>query len=206
MLMPQNNRVNCTLYVMSLCLLITLSLTAKAATLKKKEKTSMLENEVGHVFMSEAGKSLAPSQRLHLVLLGVEDVQATRKFYEALGWQRSPSGHAGFEKFDLGGYALCLLPASDLAKDAGEVSDHRSSYKGVAFVYLTKTAEEVSLILQKAVEAGGTLVKPATRTPYGIAGYFKDPNGYLFEVDYEEVWVFDDEHRLVVDELNDRKY
>lgn len=56
--------------------------------------------------------------------------------------------------------------------------------------------------LAKAVEAGGRLVKPATRTPWGIAGYFADPDGHLFEVHYENVWVLDDEHRLVVDQVN----
>ena len=30
---------------------------------------------------------------------------------------RSPTGHDGFVKFDLGGYALCLLPMKDLAAD-----------------------------------------------------------------------------------------
>lgn len=49
--------------------------------------------------------------------------------------------------------------------------------------------------------AGGTLVKPATRTHWGVAGYFKDPDGHLFEVDYEDAWVFAPDHRLVVDAL-----
>lgn len=69
-------------------------------------------------------------------------------------------------------------------------------------IYLAQAADEVPRILAKAVEAGGTLVKPATRTHWGIAGYFKDPDGHLFEVDFEEAWIFDDEHRLVVDQLN----
>jgi predicted lactoylglutathione lyase len=52
------------------------------------------------------------------------------------------------------------------------------------------------------VIAGGRLVKPATRTQWGVAGYFTDPDGHLFEVDYEDAWVFDDGHRLVVDKVN----
>jgi predicted lactoylglutathione lyase len=51
------------------------------------------------------------------------------------------------------------------------------------------------------VAAGGTLVKPATRTHWGVAGYFKDPDGHLFEVDYEDAWVFAPDHRLVVNAL-----
>lgn len=50
----------------------------------------------------------------------------------------------------------------------------------------------------RAVEAGGTLVKPATKTQWGTAGYFRDPDGHLFEVDHEEVWVFDESDHLIV--------
>jgi predicted enzyme related to lactoylglutathione lyase len=76
------------------------------------------------------------------------------------------------------------------------------SFGAVAFVYLAKSVDDVPRILAKAEAAGGQIVKPATRTPWGVAGYFKDPDGHLFEVDYEDCWVFDTAGRLVVDELN----
>lgn len=152
----------------------------------------------------ESAETLSPRQRLHLILLGVESVSKSTEFYEALGWKKSPTGHAGFAKFDLGGYALCLLPKADFAKDALATDTNSSGFSGVGFVYLAETPDQVAKILSKAVATGGTLVKPATRTPWGIAGYFRDLDGYLFEVDYEDSWVFDEEHRLIVDELNDK--
>lgn len=164
----------------------------------------MLKKEVGHIFQSEGLKSIAPSQRMHLILLGVDSVAKSKAFYEALGWQKSPTGHDEFVKFDLGGYALCLISREALAADSLAENAQPAGFNGVAFVYLAKTPEEVPAILAKAVEVGGSLVKPATRTPYGIAGYFKDPDGHLFEVDYEEVWVFDAQDRLVIDEMNER--
>ncbi len=164
----------------------------------------MLKNNVGHIFPLAGIASIAPSQRMHLILLGVESIAKSRAFYEALGWQKSPTGHDEFVKFDLGGYALCLISRSGLAADALMEVTAAASFNGVAFVYLAKTPEEVPAILAQAVEAGGSLVKPATRTPWGIAGYFKDPDGHLFEVDYEEVWVFDEQERLVVDKLHER--
>lgn len=145
---------------------------------------------------------LALSQRLHLILLGVADVQRSARFYEALGWKRSPTGHEGFEKFDLGGYALSLISKDDLARDANYTSSDMQGFRGIALIYLAKTVEEVPRILAKAVEAGGELVKPATRTSWGVAGYFKDPDGHLFEVDYENPWKFDNDHYLIVDEMN----
>lgn len=162
----------------------------------------MLDRPVGYEFRTQTGVTASPSQRLHLILLGVDSVAKASEFYESLGWKKSSTGHDGFVKFDLGGYALCLLPRNDLAKDAMYDSPKGEGFSGIGLVYLAKTPEEVPMILQKAVESGGTLVKPATRTPWGIAGYFKDPDGHLFEVDYEKPWVFDEQHKLVVDKLN----
>ncbi len=152
---------------------------------------------VGDEYQNELS-SLAPSQRLHLILLGVDNVLRSAAFYDALGWQRAVTSHSGFVKYDMGGFALCLIGKKDLAADALSPTDQGSGFSGTALVYLAKTVEEVPRILAKAVEAGGTLVKPATKTHWGVAGYFRDPDGYLFEVDYEDAWVFDDQHHLIV--------
>lgn len=162
----------------------------------------MLDKPVGHVFSSEDVISISPRQRMHLILLGVDSVAKSALFYESLGWEKSLTGNEGFVKFDMGGYAICLISRNDFAKDALFDSAAGSGFSGVGLIYLAQTADEVPRILAKAVEAGGILVKPATRTHWGIAGYFKDPDGHLFEVDFEEAWVFDHEHRLVVDQIN----
>ncbi len=162
----------------------------------------MLDKPVGHQFKSEDQNSVPPSQRLHLILLGVKDVQASARFYEALGWQRSPTSDEGFVKFDLGGYALSLINRDDLAKDAMSDMSNSQGFSAIALIYLAQTPEQVPQILAKAVEAGGSLIKPATRTHWGVAGYFKDPDGHLFEVDYEQTWKFSQDHQLIVDEVN----
>jgi len=162
----------------------------------------MLDKPAGHIFPSDAIASVSPKQRLHLILLGVESVSKSAAFYEALGWQKSPTSNEGFVKFDLGGYALSLISREDFAKDALAPNAKGSGFSGIGLIYLAKTSEEVPRILAKAVEAGGKLIKPATRTHWGIAGYFTDPDGHLFEVDFEEAWVFDQEHKLIVDEMN----
>jgi catechol 2,3-dioxygenase-like lactoylglutathione lyase family enzyme len=143
-------------------------------------------------------KSTPLKQRLHIILLGVNDVAKSATFYEALGWQRASTSHAGFVKFDLGGFALALISREDLAKDALEPSAQGSGFSGIALIHLVRNVEDVELTLARAVEAGGALVKPATKTQWGTAGYFRDPDGHLFEVDHEEVWVFDENDQLVV--------
>jgi uncharacterized protein len=165
------------------------------------QTTKLSAIPIGTTLACEPSQALSPSQRLHLILLGVDDVARSAAFYESLGWKKSPTGHAGFVKIDLGGYALCLISRTDFANDALAPSSHGSGFAGIALIHLAPSADAVARILEKAVQAGGTLIKPATRTPYGIAGYFRDPDGHLFEVDYEECWVFDDAGKLVVDRL-----
>ncbi len=136
--------------------------------------------------------------RVHIILLGVEDVARSAAFYEALGWKRAPTSHAGFVKFDLGGLALALIPKADLAKDAlGQAGDPHAS-SGSALIYLAEHPDDVARLLEQAAQAGGTIVKPATKTQWGTAGYFRDPDGHLFEIDHEDGWVLDAEHHLVV--------
>ncbi|SDF60926.1 MULTISPECIES: VOC family protein [unclassified Duganella] len=95
-----------------------------------------------------------------------------------------------------------MINREDFASDALAPSSAGSGFSGVALIHLARSVEDVPRILAKAAEAGGVVVKPATRTHWGVAGYFKDPDGHLFEVDYETVWVFDSEHHLRVDEVN----
>ena len=91
--------------------------------------------------------------RLHIILLGVSDVARSAAFYEAMGWRRAPTSHAGFVKFDLGGHALALISKVDLAKDAlGSPVDAGAS-SAAALIYLAERAEDVAVLLDKAAEA-----------------------------------------------------
>lgn len=142
--------------------------------------------------------ALAPSQRLHLILLGVTDVQRSAAFFQALGWQLSPHSHEGFVRIDMGGYFLALLSAEAFSKEVfGSPQQPAGAYSGIALAHLVKRPQDVAAVLAKALEAGATLVKPVTRTPWGINAFFLDPDGHLFEIDYEDTWVFDNNHRLL---------
>lgn len=136
--------------------------------------------------------------RLNLILLGVDDLARSAAFYAALGWKAAPSSHAGFIKIDLGGVVLGLISRGDLAADAGQAASAPFQAAHSALAYLARRPDEVAEALALAVEHGGTLVKPATTTAWGVAGYFRDPDGHLFEVCYEDAWVFDESGRLLV--------
>ncbi|MEJ2793664.1 VOC family protein [Iodobacter sp. LRB] len=137
-------------------------------------------------------------QRLNLILLGVNDIEKATAFYEALGWPKAASSHAGFVKFDLGGIVMAIQSREAFAKDANFATAEGSGFSGVALAYIARSPEEVPRILDKAARLGATITKPATKNAWGIAGYFRDSDGHLFEVIYEDGWVFDEFDDLVV--------
>lgn len=56
-------------------------------------------------------------------------------------------------------------------------------FKGFTLAHNVASENEVDTILAQALSAGGELSKPAQKTTWGgYSGYFKDPDGYLWEV------------------------
>lgn len=136
--------------------------------------------------------------RLNLILLGVQDVARSAAFFQALGWPQAASSHPGFVKIDLGGVVLALQERTAFAQDANQANPEGSGFAGFALAYIARHPAEVAEVLQQAAEHGGTIVKPASPSAWGVAGYFRDPDGHLFEVCYEDGWIFDEADNLVV--------
>jgi catechol 2,3-dioxygenase-like lactoylglutathione lyase family enzyme len=120
--------------------------------------------------------------RLSFVTLGVSDLERATRFYQqGLGLARlkSPSTVAFFE---LGKTWLALYPRHLLAADAG-VPDNGSGFAGFALAHNVRSRSEAERLLQQAEKAGGKIVKRAQPTDWGgYAGYFADPDGFLWEV------------------------
>jgi uncharacterized protein len=58
-----------------------------------------------------------------------------------------------------------------------------SGFRGITFSDNVRNEERVDEILAEAESAGGTIVKPPTRTSWGgYSGYFADPEDHLWEV------------------------
>ena len=128
--------------------------------------------------------------RISMVSLGVQNVDASIRFYrDGLGLPMldSPPGVAFFK---LNGTWLGLAERTHLAEDAG-LSPEGSGYGGINLAHNVKSKEEVEEVLQEAVKAGGTLIKSAQQADWGgHHGYFADPDGHLWEVAYNPYfWV-----------------
>jgi catechol 2,3-dioxygenase-like lactoylglutathione lyase family enzyme len=126
-------------------------------------------------------------QRLSLVTLGVADLDRSRRFYEALGWQRS-NKEAEVVFFQAGALILGLWSRDCLAEDAG-VPAAGDGFRAIALAYNTRTREEVDAVLGEAKAAGATITKPAEDAFWGgYTGYFADPDGHLWEVAWNPHW------------------
>ena len=131
-------------------------------------------------------------QKLNILTLGVKDFQKALSFYEqGLGWKKSSASQGDIAFFSLGGIVLALYPRHLLAEDA-LVEDAGSGFAGFSISYNAKSEKEVDEVLEKVKAAGARVIKPAQKVFWGgYSGYFKDPDGHLFEVAYNPFWGFD---------------
>ncbi|WP_412543567.1 VOC family protein [Longispora sp. K20-0274] len=137
-------------------------------------------------------------QRLNMILLGVADVRRTVAFYEDLGWKRAAAGSDEFALFDLGGVAVAFQSRAAFAADARLVDHGAGGFAGFALAYVARSAEDVYTVMARAEELGATVTRPAGPNPWGHSGYFTDLDGHLFEVLYEDGWIFDAHDNLVL--------
>ncbi|KAA3645519.1 MAG: VOC family protein [Chloroflexi bacterium] len=120
--------------------------------------------------------------RISMITLGVTDLEKSIQFYEeGLGFPRMES-EPTVAFFTLNGTWLGLYGREALAEDAN-VSAEGSGFNNFALAHNVASEAEVDATLEQAVAAGATLVKPGQKVFWGgYSGYFKDPDGHLWEV------------------------
>jgi len=140
--------------------------------------------------------------RISIITLGVIDLQRSYEFYhEGLGLPTSRNPESGIIFFQTGGVCLALYPLDKLAEDVSPAkSSERGLFSGITLAHNTKSKDEVDTILSQAVKAGGRIEKPAQDTFWGgYSGYFSDPDGYLWEVAYADLWKFNPDGSLIIE-------
>lgn len=128
--------------------------------------------------------------RISMITLGVSDLATSVRFYaQGLGFPQMESPpEVAF--FTLNGTWLGLYGRDALAEDAGITPDG-SGFNGIALAHNVESETEVDAVLVQAAAAGAHIVKPARKVFWGgYAGYFSDPDGYLWEVAHNPLfWV-----------------
>ena len=128
--------------------------------------------------------------RISMITLGVRDMAASVKFYEeGLGLPRMESPpEVAF--FTLNGTWLGLYGREALAEDA-TVSPDGEGFAGFTLAHNVPSEADVDAVIKRAVAAGATLVKHPQKVSWGgYNGYFRDPDGHLWEVAHNpHFWV-----------------
>jgi predicted lactoylglutathione lyase len=142
-----------------------------------------------------------PSAKLTAVTIGVRDVAASARFYEALGFKRkmrSTGDEIAF--FDAGGVVLAAWSSDKLADDARVTGGPRpQTFREATLAWNCATREEVDGVLAKALAAGARSLRKAGPTDYGgYRGYFADPDGHVWEVVHAPGFSLSEDGRLVL--------
>ncbi len=127
--------------------------------------------------------------RISILTLGVSDLARSIQFYrDGLHLPTTYQAGEGIAFFQLAGTWLALYPAEALAEDAGlpperARSHARQGFGGVTLAHNVRSKAEADAVIQEALAAGASLLKPAANTFWGgYSGYFADPDGHPWEV------------------------
>mgnify|MGYP001096348804 CR=1 FL=1 len=120
-------------------------------------------------------------QMANMLMIGVEDVAAARRFYEeGLGWTAWRTGGSGSVMYRIGGALLVFLDAAFLAAERGVAVPRGGAMSLASFV---ASRDEVEEAIVRAVAAGAVVTSPARDRDGGLySGYFDDPQGISWEI------------------------
>lgn len=127
--------------------------------------------------------------RISVLTLGVADLEKSLTFYrDGLGLPTAGIVGREFEHgavafFDLsGGLKLAIWAQDDIAHDTG-LPKHPASATAFTIGHNVLHREEVDETMDAAQRAGAEIIKAPQDTFYGgYAGYFRDPDGHLWEI------------------------
>jgi uncharacterized protein len=132
-------------------------------------------------------------QHLHIVTLGVRDLETSRKFYtETLGWKPSSASNDGITFIQTGGVVLALFPRQELAKDA-LVPAEGNGFSGLTLAHNVNSEQEVDDVIADLKSKGVRITKEPQKMFWGgYSSYFADPDGFAWEVAYNPDFPFDE--------------
>ncbi len=133
--------------------------------------------------------------RITVITIGVDNLEKSLAFYrDGLGLPTQGIIGAEFEHgtvafFDMQpGLKLGIWQRANIAYDAG-VPPGAPSATEFTLGHNVASRAEVDTVMAQAGNAGAVIVKPAQDTFWGgYSGYFKDPDGHLWEVVWNPQW------------------
>ncbi|QQO07894.1 VOC family protein [Breznakiella homolactica] len=143
--------------------------------------------------------------RINLICLGVADIEKSLLFYKNIGFKTYEQGsRPAIVFFDTQGTKLELFPLEGLAEDIDPDNPPETApgkFGGITLAINMKSEKEVDDFIELVRKSGGTVVKKPRKllTWDGYSGYFRDLDGYYWEVAYGKNWKFDENDMLIID-------
>ena len=134
-------------------------------------------------------------KRIDVITLAVRDLERALVFYrDGLGFETrgiTATEFAGDDSHAAGavvmfrldsGLTLALYPRRELAKDA-RIAEGPAQSGEFSLGQIVAARSDVDALLGRAEAAGATITDKPHDRPWGIySGYFRDPDGHLWEV------------------------
>ena len=139
------------------------------------------------------------TQRVSLITLGVSDLERSRAFYSALGWEPVESSpEVAF--YQMAGMALGLFGLEALAKDQGREGT-KLGFGAMTLAQNFPDRAGVDAAYTSALEAGAEALKAPEAVFWGgYSGYYADPDGHVWEVAHNPFWPLDPDGALTIPE------
>lgn len=138
-------------------------------------------------------------QQINMISLGVKDIEKSKDFYEkGLSWKAAKSSKTNYRIYDLGSFFMGLYPMAAFEEDTNLVYE-ATEFKGFTLSINAHSMEEVDEIMKQVDQIGGTIIKLGEEVSWGgYRGYFKDLDGYLFEVVFNPFWKLNKDGKLML--------
>jgi len=140
--------------------------------------------------------------RIHFITIATPDLDAARRFYVAgLGWTPTLDVPGEILFFQVGhGTMLGLYDAAAYRADLGLSADAVLSSSGTVLSHNVTSPAAVDRLIEAAVSAGATVVKPPQRAAFGgYHGHVVDPNGVIWEIAHNPGWRVDPDGTVRLD-------
>jgi predicted lactoylglutathione lyase len=124
------------------------------------------------------------NSHISAILLGVQDMERSKRFYTDLGWKIQNDYKISVFFVPHGGSLIGFYGREGLASMVG-AGPQGSGFSGIVFNYVVRSEGRVNEILEEARKAGATILKPAEKLQWGgYGGTFADPDGYVWNIGY----------------------
>jgi len=133
-------------------------------------------------------------QRISVLTIGANDLQAMRKFYEGnFGW-KPVAENKDIVFYKMNGFLFSIGKRKELAGFIG-VSPEGSGFRSVTFGYNVPTEDEVKTLYKQLKDKGVKMLNAPTEPPFGgLFFYFEDIEGNIIEIAYNTFIPLDKEN------------